>query len=618
MPGSRSTVRRIALATVAGLAVVVGVSVPALSANAAGTAGYCPDGTGVTVVVDFQELGGETLIRCAPGEQENGLTALENAGFEVAGTDRWGKSFICRINGKPGTDTEPCTNTPPADAYWSYWHADNGGTWEYSSTGATYSKPAQGSFEGWSFSKNRTPDDNPYPRVAPARPVVQPTPSATVSAGPSTPATSYTASGRAAGTWLAGELVDGGLPGFVGTDWGLTLDALFALQATGADPAASRAVTSATAAHVTSYSTWDDWGVAGVRIAGATAKLLVAAVSTGSDPRAYGGHDLRTETLELVATDGVHRGRVRDRYPAESGGVDASNTFAQSFAVIGLARSGGVPQDVVDFLIRQQCAAGGFRLSPDTFGTPSATCDESTNAVLDPDSTSMAVQALLTAAEAGAAGAAGAAAKGADWLVKVQRADGSFGGSGPTEASNTNSTGLAGQALAAAGRREAADRAAAYVVAHQLTIANAGKATGETGAIAYNTEGLTTAQSSGVADNQRDQWRRATAQALLALAQVPFGKLGGDGSGPGPSGSPTASPTATGTPSPTASVTPSGSVTDPGPSPTAPGVTESPTNGGGGLPTTGASVVLMVVVAVVLVGGGAGLVVATRRRGARS
>ncbi|SEG76007.1 hypothetical protein SAMN04489712_111108 [Thermomonospora echinospora] len=135
-----------------------------------GTAGPCPTASGVTVVVDYQELGGATEVRCAPGAQPSGLAALENAGFTVTGTQRWGKAFVCRINGKPTAATEPCIDTPPASAYWSYWHAPNGGSWTYSSLGAGSYVPPQGSWEGWSFSKNKTPTTNPPPRVTPVRP----------------------------------------------------------------------------------------------------------------------------------------------------------------------------------------------------------------------------------------------------------------------------------------------------------------------------------------------------------------------------------------------------------------------------------------------------------------
>ncbi|MFG3658630.1 hypothetical protein [Streptomyces sp. NPDC047706] len=61
-------------------------------------------------------------------------------------------------------------NTPPASAYWSYWHAPNGGNWTYSQSGSSSRKPPLGSYEGWSFSLNKTASTNPPPRVAPVRP----------------------------------------------------------------------------------------------------------------------------------------------------------------------------------------------------------------------------------------------------------------------------------------------------------------------------------------------------------------------------------------------------------------------------------------------------------------
>lgn len=83
--------------------------------------------------------------------------AGRGAGFTVTGTQRWSLAFICRINGKPTAATEPCVNTPPASAYWSYWHAVPGGAWNYSSLGATGYDPAIGTVEGWAFGSGAPP-----------------------------------------------------------------------------------------------------------------------------------------------------------------------------------------------------------------------------------------------------------------------------------------------------------------------------------------------------------------------------------------------------------------------------------------------------------------------------
>ncbi|WP_052850746.1 hypothetical protein [Streptomyces avicenniae] len=144
--------------------------------SAAGTPGFCPGDSGVSVVVDFRELGGGRVVRCAPGRQEDGLSALRNAGFDVAGTARWGDSFVCRINGRPGADSEACADTPPATAYWSYWHAENGGPWRYSQRGALNRTPPQGSIEGWSFQLDMGEGQSAAPGVAPLRPDAPTTP----------------------------------------------------------------------------------------------------------------------------------------------------------------------------------------------------------------------------------------------------------------------------------------------------------------------------------------------------------------------------------------------------------------------------------------------------------
>ncbi|MFI5837985.1 hypothetical protein ACIA5A_30375 [Micromonospora sp. NPDC051300] len=173
------------------LAVAGTLTAPAAPAAAAGTAGYCPDASGVTVVVDFHQLGGGTVIRCARGDQGTGLAALKNAGFPITGTLRWGEGFICRIDGKPSAATEKCVDTPPASAYWSYWHASNGGSWTYSDKGVANRKPPAGSFEGWSFSLNRNANDAPRPGATPKRPAPPapppPSPPKTGGGGPPAP-----------------------------------------------------------------------------------------------------------------------------------------------------------------------------------------------------------------------------------------------------------------------------------------------------------------------------------------------------------------------------------------------------------------------------------------------
>ncbi|HEY7042723.1 MAG TPA: hypothetical protein VH419_03550 [Nocardioidaceae bacterium] len=177
--------------------------VAAAIATADGTAGYCPDDNGVTVVVDLSALGGDIVVRCAPGpvgSAYDGVDALRDAGFTPTGTQRWGLAFVCRIQGRPAasesldTDSnsdyhERCVDTPPTDAYWGYWYARNEGEWRYSSAGPKSHQPIEGGFEGWAFSLNHAAGEQPAPGVAPTRPKADPPPTSP-STSPSTPPTS--------------------------------------------------------------------------------------------------------------------------------------------------------------------------------------------------------------------------------------------------------------------------------------------------------------------------------------------------------------------------------------------------------------------------------------------
>ena len=77
-----------------------------------GYPGFCKDDKGVTVVIDFQQLGGDAIVRCNPQTTAGtGLDAMKGAGFQIAGVQRWGEAFICRIENKPAAaaarDREP-------------------------------------------------------------------------------------------------------------------------------------------------------------------------------------------------------------------------------------------------------------------------------------------------------------------------------------------------------------------------------------------------------------------------------------------------------------------------------------------------------------------------------
>ncbi|MDQ3104849.1 MAG: hypothetical protein M3Q87_06460, partial [Actinomycetota bacterium] len=136
---------------------------------------------------------------------------------------------------------------------------------------------------------------------------------------------------------------------FDATDWGLTVDTYFALVAAGNHPKQARTVIRTVSKKVRTYVS-----SSGDFFAGPVAKALLARRVAGLDPSiASASLNLRRKLVSLIAGSG----RVRD-----SGQNDYSNSITQSLSVLALARSGRLRPSTVDYLVRQQCARGHFRL----------------------------------------------------------------------------------------------------------------------------------------------------------------------------------------------------------------------------------------------------------------
>jgi hypothetical protein len=153
------------------LAAAAGVVLPSPA-----EAGTCASADGVSVVVDFHELSGGVQTACvSDGGGSTAAALFDAAGFSVDRVQRQ-QGFVCRVSGKPATD--PCVNTPPADAYWGLWWSDGtSGQWTYATRGVdsqTFS---------WNGSTSRS-----APGVSPARHPAPPapTPSSTPKPKPST------------------------------------------------------------------------------------------------------------------------------------------------------------------------------------------------------------------------------------------------------------------------------------------------------------------------------------------------------------------------------------------------------------------------------------------------
>ena len=337
---------------------------------------------------------------------------------------------------------------------------------------------------------------------------------------------------NAGATWLTGQLTNGLVVDeytFDGqtypyTDYGLSADFAFALEAVDKDVAATTIV-NAIEPKSESWVSGTDFGSPDRIYAGSLAKLVSVAQVGGKDPRAFNGADQVARVEDRIASVSPITGRLEDAGVDTTSSFDADyvNVIGQSFAVRALitARSAKAV-DATTFLLQQQCAEGFFRetLTADKMSAQQGCMSGDAASV---DTTALTVINLLDTPSASAA--AKAAAKAAAWLKTQQAADGSFSAGG-TEGINTNSTGLAGWALAEAGETAAATKAAGWLRGVQIADLEPCATTlaASNGAIAFKPSILASTRTSGsIAKGQRDQYRRATSQALPALANVPAG-----------------------------------------------------------------------------------------------
>ena len=119
----------------------------------------CTGSRDATVVVDFGPFGGP-LLRACGSTPTTGFALLNQGGWRTSGTEHDGPAFVCRIgyvgfrHGTlyPTQAQQACINTPPANAYWTYWQASPGqNTWHYSQLGAATTRPEPGSISLWIF-----------------------------------------------------------------------------------------------------------------------------------------------------------------------------------------------------------------------------------------------------------------------------------------------------------------------------------------------------------------------------------------------------------------------------------------------------------------------------------
>jgi LPXTG-motif cell wall-anchored protein len=398
-----------------------------------------------------------------------------------------------------------------------------------------------------------------------------PSSSATTSARVRPLAPAGSAADRAA-AYLAGNLADGDhVVGAFGPDLGQTADVVLALSSVSSQRAARDAAAAYLAAHV------DDYVHGAAYADGSPGSEKKGANYAGPTGKAIvtalaAGQDPRAlGGFDLVSElQGlmVTSGTKAGRFADDSAFGDYSNPLGQAFDIIALKRAAGdVPDAAVRYLLTAQCADGGF---DDAYPASAQACSS------NPDATGLALQALVAAGVTDAASDTSCAAGEAlAWLHAHDARDGSYasGAVNPSapSAANVNST-----AYAALG----------------LTAAKAGTST----QIAYLTKVQNADGGLPIVPSSKDTTSNvlATAQALNALTGSTFLSLG---TSPLPAAAPACTPASTTT------------TTRP---------TAAPTGAAATLPETGADTLApgLAGLALVMLGTGA-VLVARRPRGAR-
>ncbi len=224
--------------------------------------------------------------------------------------------------------------------------------------------------------------------------------------------------------WLrAHQSADGGFAGDFDSASGLgaTMEAVFAIVAGGEDP------TIWSQDGNTPISYLESQADSALSTPGDTAKLILAAVAAGRDPRDFGGVDLVSSLEAKLDDNGLY------------GGADAGNVVSQSLAILALKATGRpIPASGVDWLIGVQLDDGSWSWNGDT--TPGSG---------DSNSTALATQALVAAD-----GQNAVVNKALEYLRGIQNEDGGFPYQNPSDFgsdTDANSTAYVIQALIATG-----------------------------------------------------------------------------------------------------------------------------------------------------------------------
>ena len=583
---------------------ICGASIPSSAQDTEPVRGApCQPGQGVTVVVDFSIDGSDVDVRCAPGTYSTIADAFQGAGFTFDSP-----SYVQVIDGfNPSTvyTDDPWDFGVPEGNWGLYTSTVDGkptgapsDTWQPSALGADNGPVSVGQaylfraiptytcmmsmYPPYYDYATSTFDEDYVESLVDSEIIDDPsdmdvcfvTSPLLSSLGlmgggavlPSVPSATHGSSDAGmAAAWIASRLSASGdviKSGTSTTDWGTTIDALIALASAGVGGNQIAATAAALNASGTAYvGAPDQVGTNWQSIA----KMALGLEVAGLDPTNFGGNrDLIADLMSALNSDGSFGSANGNKVP-----------FLQSLAMLALSRTeGGVPPQATAWMLSQQCTTSGS--SNGSFGWPSG-C-----ATADPDSTSMAIQAL----EAAGIPSDNPAVVAAEQWLKTQQ-DSVTGGILSYGTPNSNSTGLAAQSLS--GDTSFTDPARAFIAGLQVTCdlveaQSPALVVGDIGAIAYSQDDFATFATSGL-QSAMTSTQMATVQAVLGLGGPKYDTVSAAGVAadlPSASCSPAPSPSASST---TAEPSPSVSTTTAEPSPSVSTTTSQPTTAA---PTTAA------------------------------
>lgn len=151
-----------ALVVASGILFVLGGASPAAAAGCAGD-------TGITVVVDFAELGGGVTAGCDANGGGPAANNFADAGYQLA----YQEGMVCQVQGKPASG--PCVES---NAFWSLWWSDGtSGEWVFASRGVDSLVVPDGGYVAFAWHQGEGRAESPGVAATPREPEPTPEPS---------------------------------------------------------------------------------------------------------------------------------------------------------------------------------------------------------------------------------------------------------------------------------------------------------------------------------------------------------------------------------------------------------------------------------------------------------